>query len=223
MFLKDDHATSLHPSPSVSSPAQSPALPWEVIEKVIDCCSGDMVTLCAFALTCRQLQPRTFFVLFTNVDLLSMKQLIAFYHAVQAQPHLQLVVRSLSFPWAGDFFNPFPLLSILPGLRHVTFDRISSVDLGNRGPSWTTPLCGWQFATSLRNLTIRWAWLQTGTAFLQFLSAFPNVENLTCERLRLKTHGGTPVIQDHSSRPLQLRTLNLDLRLLLRLQCGNLL
>ncbi|TBU37397.1 hypothetical protein BD309DRAFT_816366, partial [Dichomitus squalens] len=116
----DDLANSLRPSRLVSSIAQSPALPWEVIERAIDLCSGDKATLCAFALTCSQLHPRSLFVLFTNVDLRSLKQLVAFYHAVQAQSHLQPVVKSLSFPWGDLSESPFPLLSILPGLRNVT-------------------------------------------------------------------------------------------------------
>ncbi|TBU53493.1 hypothetical protein BD310DRAFT_829937 [Dichomitus squalens] len=183
MFPMDDLATSLHPSPSVSSPAQSPALPWEVIEKVIDCCSGDTTTLCAFALTCSQLHPRSLFVLFTNVDLRSMRQLMAFYHAVQAQPRLQPVVQTLSFPRVEEEFSPFPLLSILPGLHQLAFDTFFSLDIDNELPSQSTALCGWQFATSLRDLTIRSTGFRTRTVFLQFLSVFPNVENLTCERL----------------------------------------
>ncbi|TBU37877.1 hypothetical protein BD309DRAFT_828946, partial [Dichomitus squalens] len=168
----DDLATSLHPSPSVSSPAQSPALPWEVIEKVIDCCSGDTTTLCAFALTCSQLHPRSLFVLFTNVDLRSMRQLMAFYHAVQAQPRLQPVVQTLSFPRVEEEFSPFPLLSILPGLHQLAFDTFFSLDIDNELPSQSTALCGWQFATSLRDLTIRSTGFRTRTVFLQFLSVF---------------------------------------------------
>ncbi|TBU53506.1 hypothetical protein BD310DRAFT_829932, partial [Dichomitus squalens] len=174
----------------------SPALPWEVIEKVIDCFSSDKATLCAFALTCSQLHPRSLFVLFTNVDLRSMKQLEAFYHAVQAQSHLQPVVQSLSFPWVGEDISPFPLLSILPGLRHVTLNGISPVDIDDYLPSQSTPLCGWQFATSLLNLTIRSARFRTRTVFVHFLSVFPNVENLTCERLYLEMHEYTPMLQD---------------------------
>ncbi|TBU53781.1 hypothetical protein BD310DRAFT_937368 [Dichomitus squalens] len=76
--------------------------------------------LCAFALTCSQLHPRSRFVLLANVDLQSQEQLKKFYDAVQAQPHLQPLVRYLSVPWYK--FSPFPLLSILPGLRHVAFN-----------------------------------------------------------------------------------------------------
>ncbi|TBU32657.1 hypothetical protein BD311DRAFT_750452 [Dichomitus squalens] len=119
MSTLDDLANSLHLSPLVSSTTQSPALPWEVVERAVELCSGDKATLCALALSCSQLHPRSVFVLFTDVDLLSEKQLMDFYDAVQTQSHLQPVARSLSLPWSE--VSPFPLLFILPGLRHVTF------------------------------------------------------------------------------------------------------
>ncbi|EJF57421.1 hypothetical protein DICSQDRAFT_173977 [Dichomitus squalens LYAD-421 SS1] len=162
----DDLVNSLHPSPST---VQSPALPWEVIERAINLCAGDNATLRTIALTCSQLHPRSLFVLFTNVDIQSKEKLIQFYDAVQARSHLQPVVRSLSFPW-GDF--PSPLLSILPSLRRVTFDRISMLIEDNNQLPQSTLSPGGQFATSLRSLTIRPASFQMEAIFLRFLSAF---------------------------------------------------
>ncbi|TBU56211.1 hypothetical protein BD310DRAFT_634800 [Dichomitus squalens] len=201
----DNNANCLHLSSLVSSTLQFPVLPWEVIESVIDLCSGDKATLRAFALTCSQLHPRSLFILFTNVDIQSPNQLIHFYDAVQAQPHLRPIVQSLSFPWDG--FSPFPLLSILPGLRHVTFDRNSLVKIDDTQLSHPTPLCGGQFATSLRSLTVRGAWFQTRTTFIRLLSAFPNIENLTCERLSIDAHA--PLVSGNLSCRLQLQTLNI--------------
>ncbi|TBU57929.1 hypothetical protein BD310DRAFT_820551, partial [Dichomitus squalens] len=183
-----------HPLPSASSTPHSPMLPWEVIERAIDHCSGDKTTLCAFALTCSQLHPRSLFVLFTDVHLRSTEQLTAFYHAVRAQPRLQPVVQSLSFPW--NDFSPFPLLSILPGLRHVAFDTISSVNTDGRQISQLAQIGGRPFAASLRSLTIRGTSFPMQTAFLNFISAFPNIENLTCEHLDFHMHGDTPTRQE---------------------------
>ncbi|TBU52828.1 hypothetical protein BD310DRAFT_831393, partial [Dichomitus squalens] len=143
----DDLANSLHLLLSVSSTPQSPALPWEVIERAVELCSGDKATLCALALTCSQLHPRSLFVLFTIADLRSTKQLMAFYDAVQSQPHLQPVVQSLSFAW--DDFSPFPLLSILPALHRVTFNKISSVKNHDVQLSHPGLICNSQFATGL--------------------------------------------------------------------------
>ncbi|TBU44376.1 hypothetical protein BD309DRAFT_813266, partial [Dichomitus squalens] len=146
---------------SGSSVVQSPALPWEVIERVIDLCSNDKTALRGVALTCIQLYPRSRFVLFTNVKLRSANQLMKFYDAVQAQPHLQPVVQSLSFPWG---IVPSPqLLSILPGLHHVTFNKISSA-IGQLPQS--------ALHSGLRSLTIRDARFQSPAAFFRFLSAF---------------------------------------------------
>ncbi|TBU41354.1 hypothetical protein BD309DRAFT_277080 [Dichomitus squalens] len=145
----NDLASSLHPT------TQSPALPWEVIERAIDHCSGDKTTLCTLALTCSQLHPCSLFVLFTNVDIQIQEQLKKFYDAVQAQPHLQPLVRSLSFPW--DKFSVFPLLSILPGLRHVAFK--GDILVFRVGSQLLQP--DLQLVTSVRSLTIRSAGFQT--------------------------------------------------------------
>ncbi|EJF58710.1 WD40 repeat-like protein [Dichomitus squalens LYAD-421 SS1] len=171
MSSTNDLTNSPRLSQSQPSTAQFPALPWEVIERVIELCSSDKATLCAFALTCSQLHPRSLYVLFSNVEIQSAKQLKTFYDAVQAQPRLQPLVRSLSFPC--EDFSPFPLLSILPGLRHLTFDRMSSA-IGDTIQHSQSTLLGRQF--------------QTQATLLRFLSAFPNVEILTCEELSIDPH-----------------------------------
>ncbi|EJF60424.1 WD40 repeat-like protein [Dichomitus squalens LYAD-421 SS1] len=159
---------------TVALTGDSPALPWEVIERTIDHCSGDHSTLRTIALTCSQLHPRSVFVPLTDVYLRSEEQITGFYNAVRAQPYFQPVVQFLSFPWPADDISPFPLLSFLPGLRHLTFDGITSINTDDIQLLHATP-----FATGLLSLTIRGAWFRTYTAFLQFLSAFPNIENLT--------------------------------------------
>ncbi|TBU23015.1 hypothetical protein BD311DRAFT_108130 [Dichomitus squalens] len=197
---------SLRLLPLVSSTTQSPALPWEVIERAIDHCSGDKATLRAFALTCSQLHTRSLFVLFTDVDIRSEKQLTQFYDAVQAQPRLQLVVRSLSLPWSED--SPLPLLSMLPCLDHVAFNGLSPMLWVDDQLPPSTPLCGRQCLPGLRSLAIQGVRFQTRTAFLHFLLAFPNVEHLTCERLSL--YADTPLGEGDLSRRLPLRTLNVS-------------
>ncbi|TBU37173.1 hypothetical protein BD309DRAFT_905619, partial [Dichomitus squalens] len=157
---------------------RSPALPWEVIEMAINHCSDDTATLRAFALTCSQLHPRSTIVLFKHVDIQSQNQLSRFYHAVQARPHLQLVVRSLSFPRNGHSPFPLQLLSILPRLHHVTFTGRSLISVRNAELNQSTPISGMQFATSLGSLMIRNATFHSQVDFLDFLVNFPNMENL---------------------------------------------
>ncbi|TBU37195.1 hypothetical protein BD309DRAFT_813658, partial [Dichomitus squalens] len=67
MSPNNDLPNSTHPSPSNPPTMQYLALPVEVIESVIDRCSRDTKTLLAFALTCRDLHPRSIIVLFTKV------------------------------------------------------------------------------------------------------------------------------------------------------------
>ncbi|TBU22375.1 hypothetical protein BD311DRAFT_152313, partial [Dichomitus squalens] len=193
-FSLNDLATSLH----LTTP--SPALPWEVIERAIDHCSGDKAALCALALTCSQLHPRSRFVLFTNVDIETQEQLKRFYDAVHAQPHLRPLVRSLSFLW--DEFSPFPLLSILPGLHRVAFDgdTVFRVDSQLLQPDL-------QLVSSVRSLTIRGVRVHSESALLRFVSAFPNIENLTCENLVLFPR--SPLEERDQSRRVWLRTLDI--------------
>ncbi|EJF57303.1 hypothetical protein DICSQDRAFT_174067 [Dichomitus squalens LYAD-421 SS1] len=67
MSPEDNMSNSPDFSPSDSPTMQSLVLPVEVIEGIIDCCSYYTDTLLAFALTCRDLHPRSILVLFTEV------------------------------------------------------------------------------------------------------------------------------------------------------------
>ncbi|TBU57538.1 hypothetical protein BD310DRAFT_880731 [Dichomitus squalens] len=164
-------------------------------------------TLRTIALTCSQLCPRSLFVLYTKVVLRSTKQLVKFYDAVQAQPHLQPVVRSLSFPW--NDFSPFPLLSILHGLRHVAFDRISSVIGDDVQLPLSTLVHDRRLATSIRSISIRNAIFPTQTTFLDFLSNFPSIENLTCEYVAIQSRLPIPLEKVDLMCGVKLRSLHI--------------
>ncbi|TBU38019.1 hypothetical protein BD309DRAFT_931434 [Dichomitus squalens] len=187
---------------------RSLALPVEVIESVVDCCSEDTYTILAFTLTCRDLHPRSIRVLFTEVRLRNRDRLFALCDVLKARPERQPMVQSLSVMW--ERFAPFPLLSILPSLRHITFFR-SGFRLGGVQCHQSTLLCCRRFGGGLRSLTIRHARFTSCTAFLRFLSAFPSIEDLTCERLiRVGTVEASPLVQKRLSRQLCLRTLNVS-------------
>ncbi|TBU56950.1 hypothetical protein BD310DRAFT_881649 [Dichomitus squalens] len=206
MSPNNDLPNSTHPSPSNPPTMQYLALPVEVIESVIDRCSRDTKTLLAFALTCRDLHPRSIIVLFTKVRPHSRDRLFDLCDVLKAKPERQPIVQSLSIDW--DDFAPYPLLSILPALRHITFDTY-----GHRPvlchPS--TLRCCRLSGTGIRSLTIEDAIFSTCTAFLQFLSAFPSIKHLTCVNLEIRQKGeASPLVQKSLSRQLRLRTLNVS-------------
>ncbi|TBU26556.1 hypothetical protein BD311DRAFT_602494, partial [Dichomitus squalens] len=89
MSPKNDLPSSSHPSPSDPLTMQSLRLPVEVIESVIDCCSGNKATLRAFALTCRDLHPRSILVLFKDVRLKRRDRVFDFCDVLRAKPERQ--------------------------------------------------------------------------------------------------------------------------------------
>ncbi|TBU36413.1 hypothetical protein BD309DRAFT_818750, partial [Dichomitus squalens] len=193
MSPNNDLPSSSHPSLLDLPSMQSPTLPVEVIENVIDCCSDDTTTLLAFALTCRDLHPRSILVLFTDVYLRRREQLFDFCDALKANPKLRPVVHSVSILW--EVFAPFPLLSFLPALRHIALNSFSHDIHRNMQLRQSTLLCCKRFGSGIRSLTIGSALFSTRTGFLQLLSAFPDLEDLTCEGVWIKQkHEATPLV-----------------------------
>ncbi|TBU26554.1 hypothetical protein BD311DRAFT_779581 [Dichomitus squalens] len=191
MFPNNDLPNSTHPSPSNPPTMQSLALPVEVIEGVIDCCSDDTNTILAFALTCRDLHPRSILVLFTEIRHRSRDRLFDLCDVLKAKPERQPIVQSLSIDWKE--FAPYPLLSILPALRHIMFE-------GPMECHPSTVLCCRRFGCGIRSLTIKTAGFSTCTAFLQFLAAFPSIKHLTCEWLHIRQKGeASPLVQKNNS------------------------
>ncbi|KAI1789241.1 hypothetical protein LXA43DRAFT_893236, partial [Ganoderma leucocontextum] len=109
---------SLHRGPSNSS-AMSLALPWEVIERVIEHSADSIVTLYSFALTCSQLRPRSTILLLCRVEFKDRDQLFSLCAVLQARPHLQPCVRSIKI--RPSEFSPHPLLCMLPNLSEIEF------------------------------------------------------------------------------------------------------
>ena len=94
-------------------------LPLEVIEKVIDHSADSITTLHSFALTCRDLQPRSTILLLRRVEFKDRGQLFDLCDMLKDKPHLLPCVRSVSIPF--DQFSPHPLLLyILLASRQAT-------------------------------------------------------------------------------------------------------
>ena len=170
-------ATSADPIVSIS-----PVLPWEVIERVIDHSAGCTATLCSFALSCHQLHPRSSLLLFSDVRLISRKQLFTFCDILQAQPELQPLVRSVELP-PGEF-SPFPLLAILHNLRSITFDGLTDFPLGQRPkPTFlhnSTLHCCRKLGQGVESLTLTRMQFRNCIAVIRLISAFSHLRKLEC-------------------------------------------
>ncbi|TBU41269.1 hypothetical protein BD309DRAFT_898428, partial [Dichomitus squalens] len=160
-------------------------LPWEVIEKVIDHSSEHTRALCNLALTCRQLHPRSSLVLFNHVQLERRQQLFVFCDVLQAQPNFRSIVRSLTIRL--EEFSPFPLLSILPDLRSITFFGYKNFPRPRRFTSihGSTLHCCRQFGRGLRSLTFRGVRFRHCTAFVRFITAFSGLQDLVCDDVQI--------------------------------------
>ena len=188
------------------------ALPWEVIETIINHSSDSTITLCSFALTCRQLYPCSSHLLYCHVALKSREKLFALCETLQAKPELRPFVQTVAVPL--EEFSPFPLLSILPHLCRVAFpdgnkyrDLSSDVAIHDS----TLRYCSW-YGSRIRSLTIEFVRFPTCSAFLRLLSAFSGIEDLACRNVAigLGTDSDSQLVrvQHRLSRQLHLKTLN---------------
>ncbi|KAI1787904.1 hypothetical protein LXA43DRAFT_895546, partial [Ganoderma leucocontextum] len=75
------------------------ALPWEVVENVVDSCAcgeSDYTTLRQLALTCHALLPRARIVLFRHVRILTHARLAQFLDAIWGNRTLEGLVMKLT-------------------------------------------------------------------------------------------------------------------------------
>ena len=99
-------------------PIMAPALPWEVIERVIGHSAHHRAMLWSFSLTCHDLRPYSLSILVSDVDLKNRDQIFDFCDFLQAKPHLKCFALSLTLN--PNDFVPIPLLSLLPNLSSLT-------------------------------------------------------------------------------------------------------
>ena len=193
LFPSNTSASTIVPS--------GPALPWEVIERVVDHSSGHPTTLRSFVLTCHQLRPRSSVVLFSNILIKRRQQLFAFCDVLRARPELQLVVRSLTI--SPEAFSPFPLLSISPNLHSITFDGKIVESLLVKVHESTFQCCR-KLGRGIQSLTLRGVQFRHYTAFIRFISMFSCLQELECDNIDIWDSGYKSLFQaDAQHRLLQ--------------------
>ena len=215
-----DSLVTLDPTTS-SSPAMCLALPWEVIERVIDHSASHTRTLRSFALTCSQLNPRSTFTLYRHLEFKKRDQIFDVCDVLRAKPHLQQCVQSISVNI--DEFSPHPLLCMLPHLSEIkiyeSWFKVSSH--GSFLPSPILRSCH-QFGQHIQSLFLRWITFRFLSDFAAILLSFPRIHTLSCYEVRAKqdvTHQPEGVdwerpwsITQRLSQRLHLRTLDVSTR-----------
>ena len=180
-----------------------PLLPVEILEKVVDYCSGIPYTLCNLSLTCRQLLPRTRYHLFASIMIkgADLQRLYSFCDALNAHPKLGSLIRSVTFVvdtgMSERRVQP-SLLEIVPVVV-LCLPRLrwwEIVEIPSRGQASHYDMLGTRSCTSLNNLalatfrkygtTIRTLSLRrvcylTCQDFMRFLSSFRALRDLCCE------------------------------------------
>ena len=178
-----------YPRPSCfTSPDMCLALPWEVIERVIDHSVDDTETLYSLALTCRDLNPRSTIILYRHLDLYKRDEIFALCDTLRAKPHLQPCVQSLRA--ALDNFSPAPLLRMLSNLSMIEF----------HGPWYQDhePHPGFVLHPSvllsckvlgkhIRTLSLEQTTFRSLSDFSAFLLSFPSIQSLHCTTLGIKS------------------------------------
>ena len=161
------------------------ALPWEVIERVIDHSSGHTGTLYNFALTCRDLHPRSINALYRHLRFKNRDQIFDLCDVLRAKPHLQRCVESISVPL--NEFSPHPLLRMLPHLSEITIDR-SGYKRRRHVSFLPSPflLSCHQFGQHIQSLSLNNIKFRSLSDFAAILLSFPRIHTLSCSQVRAK-------------------------------------
>nr|VWO98201.1 MFS domain-containing protein [Ganoderma boninense] len=193
------------------------ALPFEVIERVIDHYSDSVATLYSFTLTCRDLNPRSTIVLLRRVSFKNRKQIFSFCDVLAAKPHLRHAVRVIAVPVTE--FSPHPLLRLLNNLTEIEFKppaaspKSSSQSRSSRRsvihPSVST-YCRVS-ANHIQSLALRRLTLYSFSALSGLLLSFPKIKTLFCLHFKVEkdSEDWEPVGRILSQR-MQLETLTVQ-------------
>ncbi len=203
--------TPPRPPPHPRLTMDPPRLPWEVIERVIYHSQCRPNALRNFALTCRQLRPRSHLLMFAQVRFKNRDHVLAFVDFLHDNPHLKPAVRSIAV--GPNDLAPFPLLYILPSLSELHFvSRVGQSEPRDTFPDLhlSTFTCCERFGTNITTLRLSRLCFATYLSFSRVLLAFANVRDLICEDVKIEAEGaGGPVevTRRRLAKRMQLKSL----------------
>ena len=197
--------------------SMSLALPWEVIERVIEHCYDNRRALYNFSVTCHQLRPLSLSLLVADIEFKHKEQIFGLCDLLRAKPHLQLLVRTMSV-YPTDLV-PCPLLGMLTNLNEIVFTdhRFADSDQGvelHRPPivlhKSTLTYCG-GLGTHIQTIQFFRVTFATDLELARMLSAFSRIKVLTFEDVAIKKIASAPLVattRQRLSRRLHLGTLH---------------
>ncbi|PIL35806.1 hypothetical protein GSI_01466 [Ganoderma sinense ZZ0214-1] len=197
------------------------ALPWEVIERVIEHCYDSHRALYNFSISCRQLRALSLTLLVADVEFKHREQIFSLCDLLRAKPHLQPLVRTMSV-YPTDLV-PCPLLDMLTNLNEIVFtdrrfgtgsDQSAELHRPTVVLNQSTLTCCGRVGTHLQTIQFFRVTFATDLELSRLLSAFPHVSVLTLEDVAIKTNASAPLVatnRQRLSRRLQLRTLHIDI------------
>ena len=190
----------------------SPALPWEVIERIIGHSWHDYPTIRNFSLTCRELRPRSLCLLVAEAVLHSRDKIFNFCDFLRAKPYLKPLVRSILVD--PNNFAPVPLLRLLPNLSEIrfTFDNDNGDFIHTVLNQSVLTSCR-LLSTRIQTLSLAYLSFAASLQFLQILSAFTNIVHLNCLDVLFDAEGDGPspnhVFTQRLSQRLRLLTVSI--------------
>ena len=199
--------------------SRSLALPWEIIERVIEHASDDRNLLRSFSLTCRQLRPRSFTLILAQYVFLETRDRVSnFCDFLLEHPELRPLIHSILI--SPDDFRPFPLANMLPCLSTLLFISPRHGEplsfLKKRRPTieihHSTITCYHLFGKCIHTLSLNHLSFQTSSDLYRLLLAFPMTTQLSCNDIFIKTEEkeapAMTVLRSRLSNQLQLDTLH---------------
>ena len=223
----------------------TPRLPWEVIERVIDISCGRPNTLCSLALTCRQLRPRSHVVMFGRIQLESSDHVFDFVAFLQANSQLKTLVRTIVVTPAA--FGP-SLLYILPNLSSIECvdesqleepedeheqDEIFNIPDRAHPPTSVrvhrslaihhiSLACFTRLGAHIRTLHLNSVSFPTTLSLAQMLLSFAHITRLVCKKVEVKTasNGASlEVVARRLSEQMRLKEFIVSIRLINAVAC----
>ena len=168
-------------------------VPVEVFDPIIDQASDHSCSLRAISLTCRTFLPRARYHLFHRIIIRTSEQMCSVPAFLRERPWLLPLVRVVKFDaYRGNSLYPHeiigvvpvPLLTKLPNL--CRFELYLRFDNGSLSLSRLTLCALPKYSAPVRHLELFGVRFSSIDDLMRYLSAFPNLSRLTCNRLEFE-------------------------------------
>lgn len=186
----------------MSTLADTPRVPLEIAENVMDNLDGHVLTLCSCALTCRGWLPRARFQLMVSIRISTRDDIPSINDYLNSHPHLANAVRKLSVApsgqeAAGFLLEAFPvfLVARLPNLRKCVMRGYNVPVEESKAAAVFHPLtlAGMRTYLLVEMLNLYGVMFRTSTELARLLSSLPRLRFLSYASLDIQSR--SPMIK----------------------------